>query len=88
MSPKRVLATERLYVTRDDVKQRREKQRQDHRMKDDEKIKIVVEDGFKIHDVHPTFNKTYTDPVPAKDFAAELIKHTYRKPWSLPDMPA
>jgi len=24
----------------------------------------------------------------AAEFAAELIKHTYRKPWSLPDMPA
>ncbi len=55
---------------------------------DDEKIKIVIEDGFKIHDGHPTFNKTYTDPVPATQFAAELIKHTYRKPWSLPEMPA
>lgn len=54
---------------------------------DDEKIKIVIEDGFKIHDGHPTFNKTYTDPVPASEFAAELIKHTYRKPWSLPEMP-
>jgi hypothetical protein len=42
VSPKRVLATERLYVTRDDVKQRREKQRQDHRMKDDEKIKSLT----------------------------------------------
>jgi len=55
---------------------------------DDEKIKIVIEDGFKIHDGHPTFAKTYTDPVPATEFAAELIKHTYRKPWSLPEMPA
>ncbi len=54
----------------------------------DEKIKIVIEDGFKIHDGHPTFNKTWTDPVPATEFAAELIKHTYRKPWSLPEMPA
>ncbi|MDO9616029.1 MAG: gfo/Idh/MocA family oxidoreductase, partial [Bacteroidota bacterium] len=54
----------------------------------DEKVRIVIEDGFKIHDGHPTFNKTWTDPVPATEFAAELIKHTYRKPWSLPDMPA
>ena len=53
----------------------------------DEKIKIVIEDGFKITDGHPTFAKTYTDPVPATEFAAELIKHTYRKPWSLPEMP-
>jgi hypothetical protein len=54
----------------------------------EEKIKIVIEDKFSIRDGHPTFNKTYTDPVPAADFAAELIKHTYRAPWSLPDMPA
>ena len=26
--------------------------------------------------------------IPAKDFADELIKHTYRDGWSLPDMPA
>ena len=53
----------------------------------DEKVRIVIEDGFKITDGHPTFAKTYTDPVPATEFAAELIKHTYRKPWSLPEMP-
>lgn len=55
---------------------------------DDEKIKIVIKDGFEIHDGHPSFKKTYTDPIAAKEFAAELINHTYRKPWSLPDMPA
>ena len=53
----------------------------------DEQIKIVVEDKFNITDGNPTFAKIYTDPVPATEFAAELIKHTYRKPWSLPDMP-
>lgn len=57
-------------------------------LKDDETIRTVIKDGFKIHDGHPTFDKTWTDPVPAKEFAAELIKHTYRAPWSLPDMPA
>ncbi len=55
---------------------------------DSEEIQTVIKDGFKIHDGHPTFDKTWTDPVPAKAFAAELIKHTYRAPWSLPDMPA
>jgi len=48
----------------------------------------VIKDGFSIHDGHPTFNKDWTEPMPASAFAAELIKHTYRKPWSLPDMPA
>ena len=54
---------------------------------DSEKIKTVIRDGFKIHNGHPTFKKDWTDPVSAKEFSAELIKHTYRKPWSLPDMP-
>ncbi len=57
-------------------------------LNDTEEIKTVIKDGFAIHDGHPTFKKTWTDPVPAKEFAAELIKHTYRAPWSLPDMPA
>ena len=56
-------------------------------LNDTEQIKTVIEDKFSIHDGHPTFNKTYTDPVNAKAYAAELIKHTYRAPWSLPEMP-
>lgn len=55
---------------------------------DDEKVRTVIADGFRIHDGHPTFNKTWSDPVPAKQFAAELIKHTYRDGYSLPEMPA
>jgi hypothetical protein len=47
----------------------------------------VIEDGFEIKDGHPTFDKTWTEPVKAKDFAAELINHTYRSGWKLPDMP-
>ncbi len=54
----------------------------------DEKIKIIVEDDFNITDGNPTFARKYTDPVPATEFAAELIKHTYRKGWNLPEMPA
>ena len=57
-------------------------------LSDKETIRTVIKDGFKIHDGHPTFDKTWTDPIPAKSYAEELIKHTYRKPWSLPDMPA
>ena len=54
----------------------------------EEKIRICVEDAFSIKDGHPTFNKKWTDPMPAKAFASELIKHTYRNGWSLPAMPA
>ncbi|GHV29814.1 dehydrogenase [Bacteroidia bacterium] len=52
-----------------------------------ERIQICKKDGFAIHNGHPTFKKDWTDPIPAKQFAAELIKHTYRSGWSLPAMP-
>jgi hypothetical protein len=51
-------------------------------------IKTVIADGFEIHDGHPTFDKTWTDEISAREYATELIKHTYREGWSLPDMPA
>jgi hypothetical protein len=57
-------------------------------LNDTEKVRICVEDAFSIKDGHPTFNKKWTDPMPAKAFASELIKHTYRNGWSLPAMPA
>ncbi len=53
----------------------------------DETIKTVIKDGFKIHDGHPTFSKEWTDPINANAFAAELIKHNYRDGWTLPPMP-
>ncbi len=55
---------------------------------DDDKLQICIEDGFSIHNGHPTFNKKFTDKMSAKQFAAELISHTYRNGWSLPAMPA
>lgn len=55
---------------------------------DNDTVKTVVEDGFKIHDGHPTFDKKWTDEMSARELAAELIKHNYREGWSLPDMPA
>ena len=56
-------------------------------IKDDETIRILIKDDFKIVDGDPKFNKIFTDPVNAKQFAAELIKHNYREGWKLPDMP-
>jgi len=56
-------------------------------IKDDEQLRIVIKDGFSIKDGHPTFNKTWTDPINAKAFAEELIKHNYRAGWNLVDMP-
>ncbi len=54
----------------------------------DAKIRTIIKDGFQIKDGHPTFDKTWTDPVDANAFAAELIKHTYHNGFSLPAMPA
>lgn len=56
-------------------------------IKDDEEIKILIKDDFKIVDGDPKFNKIWTDPINAKQFAAELIKHNYRDGWKLVDMP-
>ena len=38
---------------------------------DDETIRTVIRDGFKIVDGHPTFNKDWTDPINANAFAQE-----------------
>ncbi|MCD6596835.1 MAG: Gfo/Idh/MocA family oxidoreductase [Bacteroidales bacterium] len=56
-------------------------------IKEDESFKIVVEDGYTIHDGHPSFKKKWTEEINAGEFAAELIKHNYRDGWSLPEMP-
>ena len=56
-------------------------------IKDNETIKIIKKDNFEIKDGHPTFNREWTDPINAKAFANELVKHTYRDGWRLPDMP-
>jgi len=54
---------------------------------DSETVRTVIEDAFTIADGHPTFNKKWTEPMNAKQFAAEMVKHTYRNGWSLPAMP-
>lgn len=57
-------------------------------IRDNEEVRFCLDDGLEIIDGHPKFNKKYTDPINAKAFAADLIKHNYRSGWSLPDMPA
>lgn len=51
------------------------------------KVRSMIKDGFEIHDGHPTFNKTYTKPVDARQFAAELVKPVYQNGYELPAMP-
>jgi len=52
-----------------------------------DKVKIVISDNFTITNGDPKFDRKWTDPMPASQFAAEMIKHTYRKGFTLPDMP-
>ena len=54
---------------------------------DDEVIRIIKKDDFKIVDGDPKCDKEWTDPGPAQQCAAELIKHNYRDGWKLVDMP-
>lgn len=53
----------------------------------DETLTMKIKDGFSITDGHPTFKNEYSDPINALEFANELIRHTYRAGYSLPDMP-
>ena len=53
----------------------------------DATIRAIIEDGFKIVDGDPTFDKKMSDPVNAQKMAQEMIKHNYRGDWKLPSMP-
>jgi hypothetical protein len=55
---------------------------------DTETLKICIADNFTITDGDPKFDKKWTEAMNAKQFAAEMVKHTYRKGFTLPDMPA
>lgn len=54
----------------------------------DATIKNVIEDKFQIHDGHPTFDRSYSEPVNARVYAEQLIKPEYHNGFKLPDMPA
>ncbi|HEX2968957.1 MAG TPA: Gfo/Idh/MocA family oxidoreductase [Bacteroidales bacterium] len=53
----------------------------------DEKLRLTVSDNFTIIDGDPKFDRPNIT-VDAKAFADEMIKHTYRKGFTLPEMPA
>ena len=53
----------------------------------DATVQSVIHDGFTIHEGHPTFDKEWTKPVNAREFAKELVKHTYHNGYELPPMP-
>ena len=53
----------------------------------DAKIRSVIEDKFNIKDGHPTFDRKYSEPVDANEYAASIIKPVYQNGYKLPDMP-
>ena len=57
-------------------------------IRDNEEIKFCLDKGMVINEGNPTFNEVYSNPLNAKKFASELIRHNYREGWTLPDMPA
>jgi hypothetical protein len=54
---------------------------------DDGAINFMISEGFTIEAGHPSFNAKMSEPINAKEFATELIKHNYRDGWNLPVMP-
>jgi hypothetical protein len=56
---------------------------------DNDTVRICISDNYTMTDRGvPRYEKKWTDPpLNAKQFAAEMVKHTYRKGWSLPEMP-
>ncbi len=54
---------------------------------DDETIKLCTQNIASVReDGRQVYNKQYTEPINAKQFASKMIKHTYRPGWYLPDM--
>ena len=52
----------------------------------EENVRLTISDNFEIIDGDPRFNRPNIT-INAWDFATEMVKHTYRSGWSLPDMP-
>jgi hypothetical protein len=55
---------------------------------DSDNVKICISDNFTITNGDPKFDRKWTEPMSAKQFAAEMVKHTYRKGFTLPEIPA
>jgi predicted dehydrogenase len=54
---------------------------------DADTVRMVIEDRMVVReDGRPRSQKTWTERLNAKEFAENLIKHEYRKGWSLPAM--
>ncbi len=56
-------------------------------LSDDDKVRLTISDNFTIVDGDPKFDRPNIT-LNAKQFAAEMVKHTYRKGFELPAMPS
>jgi hypothetical protein len=54
---------------------------------DTDSVRLTISDNFTIIDGDPKFDRPNIK-LNAKEFASEMVKHTYRKGFTLPDMPA
>jgi hypothetical protein len=54
---------------------------------DTDSVRLTISDNFTIVDGDPKFNRPDVK-LNAKEFASEMVKHTYRKGFTLPEMPA
>ncbi len=54
---------------------------------DDEKLSFRLQNAFTITNGDPKWNNKDTQPVNARQFAEELIRHNYREGWKLPNEP-
>jgi hypothetical protein len=52
----------------------------------DDSVRLTISDNFTIIDGDPKFNRPDIK-LNAKEFAAEMVRHTYRQGFTLPDMP-
>jgi len=53
----------------------------------EDSVRLTISDNFTIVDGDPKFDRPDIK-LNAKEFAAEMVKHTYRKGFTLPEMPA
>jgi hypothetical protein len=53
----------------------------------EDKVRLTISDNFTIIDGNPKFDRPNLT-MNAQEFANEMIKHTYRKGYNLPEMPA
>jgi len=56
-------------------------------IKPEDSVRLTVSDNFTIIDGDPKFDRPNIK-LNAKEFSSEMIKHTYRKGYTLPEMPA